>query len=355
LTESRCVTPSGSAGQCIRAQQCQFVKQLVEVYGRSIPEHFRAQVRKMQCQGEGNDFYVCCSQPEEPPKTVRAANVDVHRIDAQGLRLLSSIEDCGNKGNPKVAGGKDASPGQFPWMALLKYDIDGPRPFLCSGSLITESHILTAAHCIVERPNVLSVRLGEHNLDTEQDCTYKGRNRVCLPPYEEYEVDDIRVHPNYIHGQVFNDIAIIKLKGLVRPKSHIKPICLPITEQSKALAYDESFYIAGWGRTDKTDTPSVLQRALVQRQGLDVCRQFYDDDQFNDNHICAAGKELKHTCQGDSGGPVFIKHLFNYPSYRFVQYGIVSFGEKRCGRTTNQPGLFANVLDMLPWITQNLQ
>ncbi|KAH8313404.1 hypothetical protein KR067_005432, partial [Drosophila pandora] len=357
ISENRCLTLSGSIGQCIRAQECPFVNQLLNVYGRSIPDYFRSQLRQMTCNGGRgvSGAYVCCQINTLVPQVqTKTQSTDINRIDQQGLRLLNSITQCGNQGNPKVSGGRPARQGSFPWMALLKYDIDDPRPFRCSGSLITENHILTAAHCIVQQPDVIAVRMGEHDLETERDCAVLGGTKVVCQEYEDYEVEDIRVHPNYVHGQINYDIAVIKVKGIIRPKSHIKPICLPIEEKSQELSYNQDFYIAGWGRTDKTDEPSVLQKAIIQRKGLDECRQFYGNDEVNDNHICATGSELKHTCQGDSGGPVFIKHRFKN-SFRFVQYGIVSFGEKRCGQNQNQPGLFANVLDMLPWITQNLQ
>jgi len=85
---------------------------------------------------------------------VRSEGGNLNRYDRQGLQLLNSVTNCGNKGNPKVSGGKTARPGDFPWVALLKYKINDPRPFRCGGSLISERHILTAAHCIIDQPEV---------------------------------------------------------------------------------------------------------------------------------------------------------------------------------------------------------
>lgn len=42
-----------------------------------------------------------------------------------------------------IIGGTDATRGQFPWQAAMILD----RVYLCGGSLITTSWILTAAHC----------------------------------------------------------------------------------------------------------------------------------------------------------------------------------------------------------------
>ena len=54
-------------------------------------------------------------------------------------------------GRPTVAGiisGREAQPGQWPWMAslLLKDDLE----HFCGGVLVTDRHILTATNCVRE-------------------------------------------------------------------------------------------------------------------------------------------------------------------------------------------------------------
>ncbi|SPP80582.1 phenoloxidase-activating factor 3 [Drosophila guanche] len=365
LAQRSCLTPAGAPGLCVPSQECGFVKQLQDIYGRNIPRRLQNQMRQMQCNGKTDEFHLCCpgdtgtrmEQAEQrftATKTARAAPGDLNRIDPAGYRLLDSVTQCGNRGNPKVSGGRNSKPGEFPWVALLKYETSG-RQFLCGGSLISDRFILTAAHCIVQQPPLIGVRLGEHDLAREEDCTYLGGiHRVCQPPHEDFGVDDVRVHPSYSHGSINNDIALIKLdRSVVLPKSHIAPVCLPIDDESKQLAHDQSFLIAGWGRTDKEDAASIQQRALITRKDVSVCRNYYNNAPVNENHICATGSGIAHTCRGDSGGPLFFKHRFKQ-HYRFVQYGVISFGGQRCGTNRNQPGVFANIIDMLPWITQNL-
>lgn len=194
--------------------------------------------------------------------------------------------------------------------------------------------------------------MGEHNLDTEKDCQFLGgRREVCLPPYEEYGIEEIRPHPNY--RSINNDIALIKLDRQVKFKTHIKPICLPIDKNSRDIAYDQSFYISGWGTTEQNQPSSVLLKAVIKRKDLSVCRSYYKSAPVSENHICAVGDGILHTCRGDSGGPLFFRNPFK-DYVRYVQYGIVSFGGQRCGTSNDQPGVFASVLNMLPWITQNL-
>ncbi|XP_017004404.2 serine protease grass-like [Drosophila takahashii] len=366
LSQNSCINPNKAVGTCIRYQTCPFVQKIINLYGRNIPRNIHSQIVQMQCRSTTNtqDFHICCTNKTTPQsstnqesqrKVVRSVRRNLNQYDQQGLQLLNSVTNCGNKGNPKVSGGGTAKPGEFPWVALLKYKINADRPFLCGGSLISERHVLTAAHCIISQPKVTAVRLGEHDLDSKKDCHYLGgTTRVCLPPYEEYGVEKIIVHHNYVHGQIGYDIAIIKLNRVVKEKTHIKPVCLPIDPKSYELDYNQSFFIAGWGGTERGSAAAKLQKAVVTRRNLDVCRRYYNKGEVSQNHICATGSGIKHTCRGDSGGPLFFTHLFKN-KYRVVQYGVVSFGNSHCGRKQNQPGVFASVINMLPWITQNLQ
>jgi len=43
-------------------------------------------------------------------------------------------------------GGSEASPGSYPWMAMLK--IKSSVSFICGGSIINNRTVLTAAHCV---------------------------------------------------------------------------------------------------------------------------------------------------------------------------------------------------------------
>ena len=56
---------------------------------------------------------------------------------------------CGAKGpglsdNPKVVGGQQAQPGEWPWQVMLTR---GSFPF-CGGSLVHNQYVITAAHCV---------------------------------------------------------------------------------------------------------------------------------------------------------------------------------------------------------------
>lgn len=64
-------------------------------------------------------------------------------------------EVCGESYSDRIIGGANATLGQYPWIVRLKYshNILGTlfNRFECGGSLITRTHIITAAHCVVSK------------------------------------------------------------------------------------------------------------------------------------------------------------------------------------------------------------
>lgn len=65
-----------------------------------------------------------------------------------------------NNLNVRVYGGEEALPNEFPWVALVLVRNVSSRDFVtCGGTLISDRHVLTAAHCI--EPGNIYVVLGE--------------------------------------------------------------------------------------------------------------------------------------------------------------------------------------------------
>lgn len=82
----------------------------------------------------------------------------------------------------------------------------------CGGALISEEHIITASHCVVENgrtmaANRFKVRLGEHNI----------AERSKEDAEVDYEVRSVRAHPKFEPSTYKNDIAILHLSRKVGP------------------------------------------------------------------------------------------------------------------------------------------
>ncbi|KAJ8947103.1 hypothetical protein NQ318_002462 [Aromia moschata] len=75
----------------------------------------------------------------------------------------------------RVVGGEEALPGRWPWMAAIFLHGTRRTEFWCGGSLITATHILTAAHCTrdsQQRPfsaRQFTVRLGDIDLKRDDE------------------------------------------------------------------------------------------------------------------------------------------------------------------------------------------
>ncbi|XP_033148936.1 serine protease grass, partial [Drosophila busckii] len=310
-------------------------------------------------------FYVCCEDLIQPNTTTINITTNTRRnkttttttttttTPSPVLQLLD-VEGCGSFGNvPQTINGYQVIVQSRPWMALLKFKTgDGREKFLCGGSLISSRYVLTAAHCINPLYELISVRLGEHTISTDRDCGFSKGRVTCALPVENFEIERVFKHENFSASHGLNDIALIKLKGHAETKSHIRPICLPITKaiQDKSESLRE-FRVTGWGKTETLASADTLQESIIRKVPRENCCRAFRRPSYNNLSIICAGDTLGDACNGDSGGPLsFLDYVKG--KQRFVQYGIVSAGSNNCGR--GLPGVYTNVGKFLSWIAEKM-
>ena len=137
-------------------------------------------------------------------------------------------EICGYQNVLHIFGGRNSDPHEYPWAVLLTYQKQNSKikASLCGGVLISQLHILTAAHCIVDADEkgyrIASARMGHANVNEQSSFSI--------------EVAKTTVHPEYRKFKPFvvNDIAIVHLKKEVQIDGSVRPICLP-----KAVSNEE--------------------------------------------------------------------------------------------------------------------
>ncbi|XP_002139036.2 serine protease grass-like [Drosophila pseudoobscura] len=240
---------------------------------------------------------------------------------------------------PKIIDGSNAEITSSPWMAYLHTSPD----FVCSGTLIHNQFVLTAAHCIRDR-ETLKVRLGDYNRRTSTDCSEAEAG--CLPPAEEYDVDMAIKNRFYNRNVHPNDIGLLRLARKVQFKMHIRPICLIMDPRVTPMVETLSWFNAtGWGKTRSGSTSAVLQTITLDRYRRNVC-----NDQFRvslaTNQFCA-GHRTGNLCNGDSGGP--LGRVVKYKGLeRYVQFGIASYTTRNCVG----PSVYTGVVSHAEWIAR---
>jgi secreted trypsin-like serine protease len=232
-----------------------------------------------------------------------------------------------------IVGGNDASPGEYPAVA----EVILGQAFLCTGTLISPTYVLTAGHCGsitgagVSTPAawpapLIDVRIGGVGQDDG----------------EQVPVQNVTVNPNYLLTSGY-DISLIQLQ---RPAAEAPTQVAGAGERSTWDPGDLET-IVGWGTTSEGgDTPDTLQEGQVPITTDAYCAGAYDD--FDAKTMVCAGfpQGGVDTCQGDSGGPMFGKTSTG--ALRVV--GATSFGEG-CARE-GKPGVYARVADteLRTWI-----
>jgi secreted trypsin-like serine protease len=229
-----------------------------------------------------------------------------------------------------IVGGHATANGAYPSVAEITFG----NAFLCTGTLISPTYVLTAGHCgsvtgdAVASPAawpapLITVRIGNDNADTGGEVV---------------PVKQAIVEPSYLATSGY-DITLLQLSRA----STKAPTKVAGTGDTGLWTAGTSEKIVGWGTTTENgNTPSHLQEAQVPITTDAYCGGAYSD--FDPQTMICAGfpQGGTDTCQGDSGGPMF--------GAGNLVVGATSFGEG-CARA-GKPGVYARVGDtaLREWI-----
>lgn len=150
----------------------------------------------------------------------------------------------------RIVGGKNAPFGRWPWQVSVRRTsfFGFSSTHRCGGALINENWIATAGHCVDDLlTSQIRIRVGEYDFSHVQEQL----------PYIERAVAKKVVHPKYNFFTYEFDLALVKLDQPLEFAPHIRPICLPATND---LLVGMNATVTGWGRLSEGGTlPSVLQ------------------------------------------------------------------------------------------------
>lgn len=243
--------------------------------------------------------------------------------------------------------------GEYPAQAAILRRLNGSESlFVCSGTLISQSWVATAAHCIrksqqaavngnhQQQQQQLKVRLGEWDVHRDDE----------FYPFVEKDVRDLIVHPDFVPGNLINDIALLRLDSPLDPSlPHINPACLPTADESFAR---QRCWVTGWGKDtfgQRGSFQSVLQEVELPVHGHAECEQALRKTRLGPHYrlhagfICAGGENGKDACEGDGGSGLYCVHEGVLKVAGLVSWGI------GCGQA-GVPGVYVNMAAYRPWI-----
>ncbi|KAF0294813.1 Proclotting enzyme [Amphibalanus amphitrite] len=311
------------------------------------------------CGFSGTTALVCCSMARAGPLTgtrsplpatcgrTRVQEFFFRSHSAPTTILTPSMSEFGGDGAGAFAvGGENAQLGKWPWMVLFgRWTDAGLGNWFCGGTLITDRHVLTAAHCLrPEEAGNVGTHIGDNDLNLQFEVEHQVRN-----------VSRIVRHPQYLGSQ--NDLAVVRLATPVKLTEHVSPICLP---PAGAEHIGQDVEMAGWGLLEFGGSASdILQEVALRVADPAVCETAYRrvpqfesrfPGGFQGTKVCAESRdgEPRDACRGDSGGPLMVRLADD--TYQLV--GVVSTGVG-CGNP-EFPGLYTKVSSYIDWIVSQL-
>ncbi|KAF5291969.1 hypothetical protein FQR65_LT11369 [Abscondita terminalis] len=198
-----------------------------------------------------------------------------------------------------VISGDDVEEGQYPWLAAIMYKSGKHFQYRCTGSLVSDRHVITAGHCL---------QYGKAPLFPVEDLiavfgTTSLENWISTGTI--HGIREISTHPNYIEDSADNDVSVITLSKRIRYSKNIRPICMWTNERNNLEdIVNKEGVVAGWGsdrrqgefsaKAKKINLPVVSQSVCLQSdvrfKSITSARTF-----------CAGKRDNTGPCTGDDG------------------------------------------------------
>jgi secreted trypsin-like serine protease len=251
------------------------------------------------------------------------------------------------RAHASIVGGSPAG-GGYPFMALVYDESGGPEGGSeCSGTLVANNMVLTAAHCVVDQisgeitgPELFKIKLGTPML-------YGGGHW--------YPAETIYVAPGYTPSSEGHnhDVALIELPGPVHEPT--------IRLDDLNVAPETAVSVLGWGDTAEDPTPEVggvpteLMIGQTVVQSGSYCRREIGGSFDLSVQLCTIDYPtyLSATCFGDSGGPAVIEQEGTSVEVGIVSHSEILPGEPGC--STHAPRVLTSAAAEAPWVEQVIE
>lgn len=265
-----------------------------------------------------------------------------------------NTSECGiNPITDRIFGGQVAELDEYPWMAAIEYKdkYDGNLKIKCGGSLVTQRHIVTAAHCINSPHTLTRAWIGDWKLSSDPDCRNMQGEMVCNEKVQKIRIARGVYHPSFDEESIKNDVGVIILENNAKFNSYVKPICLP-SHTLLNPPRGTTLFSAGWGLTENGTASDVkLKVELPIKRNSECNSALFENLVYG--QLCVGGEDGKDTCGGDSGGPLMNFHVnISTSEQNWYLIGVVSYGYD-CG-VKGFPAIYTRTASYVPWIVSTI-
>ncbi|XP_063923461.1 uncharacterized protein LOC135137673 isoform X2 [Zophobas morio] len=211
-------------------------------------------------------------------------------------------------------------PKSFPWHVAIYTSIE--KKLICSGSLINERVVVTAASC---------VRDDLHNLKPKDSfiVTVGGRYR----PFNDFrdsehiqisEITSIRLESNDIYGN--SHVAVIVTKKTLTLANEVLPVCLDKPMVTDGLSNNKHLYISGWRyNIENTKHPDLFKTIEIPEDSITSYEKLIEYNNCSislfKNKICTGYVDNNSTIWYDNNGAGLVTQL----GQRYYLGGIQTF------------------------------
>ncbi|XP_076448344.1 elastase-1-like isoform X2 [Babylonia areolata] len=311
---------------------------------------------------------------------------------------IEANDSCGRmewaRRRKRIVGGSVSPPGAWPWLVALR-SLFGAH--VCSGALIAQRWVVTAAHCFkrVSMPSAWRLRVGERHLlqtdDNERDIHIS--HIFLYPGFRTRRTDSDAAASNTttLYARYKHDLALVRLTQ----DANVEPVCLPwgqpgepsnpnsprshqrqgqnqspgpedLEEEEENLEEEEEeaeesnlaspsqsrltnlesdgeCWVAGWGSTrDTSSQDQVMRQVRGSLVSSEACGAQWGT-RLEHDMICF-GNGTYGPCEGDSGGPLSCRL-----GGQWFLAGVVSWGTANC-TVSGYPSVFTRLTPFLPWV-----
>uniref|UniRef100_A0A8C8SEL6 Peptidase S1 domain-containing protein n=1 Tax=Pelusios castaneus TaxID=367368 RepID=A0A8C8SEL6_9SAUR len=146
---------------------------------------------------------------------------------------FSSPPACGQRSvSGRILNGQTAKYGTWPWQVSVQRQ----GFHICGGSLVSESWVMSAAHCFAQL-----VANSEYQVQLGNNWIVSETSNQTLSS----SVKQIILHPSYDNASFFADIALVELENPIAFTAVMSPICL--LDASVHVPAGKSCWVTGWG------------------------------------------------------------------------------------------------------------